>query len=102
MPLRRLFRRSRSKASNRSGRKLNALVAGAANFAIESLEHRRLLTTLSAPLGIHQVFDFWTPQGGIGRIAYSGVTFEAIGVVIDKMTGFQTVADLTQHFGKGD
>src|ERR1700742_2491385 len=95
MPRRPLFPRSRSPKARREQLNLSK-VQDASLHAVERLETRRLLTTLSAPAGVHDTFDFFAPNDVV-RIAYSGITFEAIGVAVDKTSGATTVADLTQE-----
>jgi len=63
------------------------------DFGVQSLEKRLLFTTFSAGQ-FAQTFEYEAEGGGVMRIAYFDVTFEAIGVSVDPKTDITAVGDL--------
>ncbi len=85
MPRRRKLARLRSKTIRKAFSK---------DYRIHGLEPRLLFTTLSAGPGVIGQFEYEAEGGGVMRIVYSDVTFEAIGVSVDPKTDAMAIGDL--------
>ncbi len=83
MPRRKLSRRRSTVVSN----------AVSPSHLIDALEQRLMFTTFSAPAGGLQEFQFEAAGGVVMRLAYSDVTFEAFGVIVNPLNNNATVTN---------